>query len=332
MYPNLDAREIKGSDLLIRNNNHILDEFIKDFVNGDNLLITFYDKKFFVVTNLLVWLFGEKFRDEQTIVFHKFAEFLIKLDDKFLGNFIYTLNNNYINNIEMFIKYLVDYNFDECITTPFEISIKNELVECIKFFQSRGTEYFELLKDSVIAEGIKIKGKYRNNIVNLTALGETILLYKVNTKFKNENIKIYHDKIGTIEEYLGHYSKTFNLDFIESKDNIQIQLADNVSSVVGKFINSILPMLSDKSVKEALKNENKWVRERLSLIMRNVNKNNIKMVVSLREQAFIKTYSLTSISNFSIFKEEVIKNIDIRFINELYNYMSIEQSWDTLIK
>src|SRR5690606_14494562 len=83
LYPDSAETEIKGTDLLKRENNEILDKFIEAFIKGNNLLITIYDKKFFIVTSLLVWLFGIPLRDKEPIIFYSFCEFLIKVDDQF---------------------------------------------------------------------------------------------------------------------------------------------------------------------------------------------------------------------------------------------------------
>jgi len=44
---NPNSFEMKGNDLLRKDNTEIRDEFIKFFCHGDNLYITVYDKKFF---------------------------------------------------------------------------------------------------------------------------------------------------------------------------------------------------------------------------------------------------------------------------------------------
>lgn len=330
MYPNLEQNEIKGTDLLKRQNNEILDEFITDFIKGDNLLITIYDKKYFVVTSLIVWLFGSPFKDKEPIQFYTFCEFLIKVDETFLGNFINTINYKSSKNIKMFLEYIVNYSYDECITIDIEKKFKMDFITMVKYFHDLGEEYYALLKEDIISEGVKIKRRNRNNIVNLTALGETLLLYKVNSKTNSKVIEIYHDEIEIIQDYIKHYFNDTKIEFVKSHDSLQIQLADNVSSIVGKFINSILPVNSDINLREALTNENIWIRKRLSKIFEKVNNNNIKMVVHLREQAFLKTYTKNTTNNFINFKRNLLENLDIRFIEELKNHMSLEETYNLL--
>ncbi len=326
IYPDSNETEIKGSDLLTRANNKILDDFIEKFISKDNLLITIYDKKFFLVTNILVWLLGIPFKDKEPISFYKYCEFLIKVDDQFILNFIYTSNNKSLENIDKFLEYIISYDFKECISTPFEAEIRKELVEIINAFRSKGTEYIDLLYDDVILESVMLQGKNRNNIVNLTALGETILLLKIARDISNKEINILHDNIELIENYIKHYFKEIPVNFLDSKNHLQIQLADNVSSIVGKFINNILPVLSDKNLMSALGNDKLWIRKRLSRIFNSVNQKNIKMVVSLREQAFLKTFCLTNITVFRAFKIQLLSNLDKRFLSELSNHLTMDQT------
>jgi len=242
-------------------------------------------------------------------------------------NFIHTSNNNSIENIKKFIDYVVSYSFYECITIPFENEIKDELISLINAFRESGDEYFEMLHEDVILESIKIQGKNRNNIVNLTALGETILLLKLTRDLTNKEVYIFHDSIDIIEKYIKHYFKEIPIGFLDSKNHLQIQLADNVSSVIGKFINNTLPISSDKDIKKALSNDNTWMRKRLSKIFASVNQNNIKIVLHLREQAFLKTYCLTPINEFQEFKIRLLHNLNSRFMSELSNHLPMDQAF-----
>jgi hypothetical protein len=48
--------EIKGNDLMRKDNTVIRNSFIDNFCFGNNLYITVYDKKFFLVTKMINWL------------------------------------------------------------------------------------------------------------------------------------------------------------------------------------------------------------------------------------------------------------------------------------
>ncbi len=327
IYPNSEELEIKGNDLLTKINNDILDEFIDQFMNGDHLYITIYDKKFFILTSMLVWLFGGIFKDKLPELFYMFCEFLIKADDILFTNFIQTINNKSKKNITKFLEYIINYNYFECLNSSFDYKVKKEFIEIIKTFQG-DNDYHDLLMADIIPESINIKGKNRNNIVNLTALGETLLLLKINRNLTNQYINIVHDNIEVIEEYIRYYFDDIPVRFTDSKNSIQVQLSDNVSSVIGKLINSILPIKSDQSIKLALNDDHLWIRNRLSKILNSIAKTNVKIVTQLREQAFIETYSLTDIHCFEAFKIQLSKSLDSRFTTELSNHMTGAQAYE----
>lgn len=47
---------IKGNDLVIRENNQAMADFIDSVINFNNFYVTVYDKKFFIVTQMLNWV------------------------------------------------------------------------------------------------------------------------------------------------------------------------------------------------------------------------------------------------------------------------------------
>ena len=63
-----------------------------------------------------------------------------------------------------------------------------------------------------------------------------------------------------------------------------------------------------------------------------VNNNNIKMVVHLREQAFLMTYTKNTTNDFMKFKRSMLENLENRFIQELKNHMSLEEAYNQDIK
>jgi len=84
---------------------------------------------------------------------------------------------------------------------------------------------------------------------------------------------------------------------------------------------------SDKDVRKALSKEKTWIRSRLLKIYNNINLQNIKMVVSLREQAFLKTYCLTEINDFIEFKNQLFRYLNDRFESELSHHLTFDQSF-----
>ena len=81
--------EIKGNDLMRQDNTAIRNDFIEKFCSGNNLYVTIYDKKFFLVTQMINWLVYRisDYGDETRNYYYDLCEFLIKVDDAYLGKY-----------------------------------------------------------------------------------------------------------------------------------------------------------------------------------------------------------------------------------------------------
>ena len=171
-------------------------------------------------------------------------------------------------------------------------------------------------------ENVEIKGSDRNNIVNLTALGETILLLKHNSNLPVSQLNIFHDSINVIQDYISNYWEG-RIDFVNDNESIQIQIVDNLTSIIGNLINKTFPINSDKDLDKLLSNEFIWVRNNLKKIYNKVDNRNIKMVITLEEMAVLKSYIQDkNYKNTSDFKKEIIRRLNIRYSEEIRNHVS----------
>lgn len=315
--------EIKGNDLLTRVNNKVLEEFIDEFIYGNHFYLNIYDKKYFLVSQMLIWLFGIQFRDTMFIKYHTFCELLHKLNDEFLIQYLIVTKNNKTEQIEKFVEYLLDYPYSECINEVYEKKFVDDFKKMV-LESNKHKDYIELLENFNV-ENVRLSGNERNNIVNLTALGETILLVKENNKeILINDLQIYHDEIELIDKYLEHYLVGHNLSFVDSKKNIGVQLTDNLSSIIGNLINKILPMSSNQKVLKVLSNNFTWQRNTLSKIMNLIDSHNVKIVSSMREQAFLKTIiNNPSMTDFEVFRLHFQNNLESRMITEIQNYKDL---------
>lgn len=321
--------EIKGSDLLRRDNNLILEEFFDEFINREDYLLTIYDKKYFLVSQMILWLHGEIFREKEYQMFLLFCELLNKVNDEFLGRYIEVTKINNKDTIIEFIKYIIDYNYRECIGCHFEDDLVLNWKQAITTYIEKSDEYIDLLLEEN-AENIRLYKKDRNNIVNLTALGETILGFKLNNpEIKNHDIYIYHDEINVVQDYILHYWVDDKLKFISSHNEVGIQLADNISSITGNLVNKLLPILNDENMVEKISKENDWMREKLSrLILK--QRGNLKLVMTMREQAAMLTYVQNRTNDIKLFKQQMLKNLDYRFEYEMKNHISLFNAFNIL--
>lgn len=321
--PSID--EIKGNDLMRKDNTDIRNVFIENFCYGDNLYITVYDKKFFVVTQMINWLVYRfiDYGGEAQDIYYNLCEFLIKVDESFLGKYIKVTKTNALIDIEEFVHYVIDYEYKECIKSPYEIELANLWRELIKQIMHSDEDFFEeLRKDNVPND--RVKGKNRNNIVNLTCLGETILLVKKNNStLKNAQLKIHHDEIETVQEYIQTNWDYDNLEFVNSAHTLQVQISDNISSIVGNLIKQILPILNDNDLLNLLNEDYGWLKETFRSIFNRINQKNTKFVISMREMAVIKSIlSNKDFAHLSSFKEDIRTRLQSRLETEKRNHVN----------
>lgn len=323
---NPNSFEMKGNDLLRKDNTEIRDEFIKNFCHGDNLYITVYDKKFFLVTQMINWLiyrvcdYGGDLYD----LYVHFCELLIKLNDNFLGKYVSVTKSNDVVSIDEFVKYVINYNYTECINSPFESYLVLQWKSAIIGIRDSVENYIiELKEDNVSNDWIK--GKDRNNIVNLTSLGETILVLKNNNpQLTNNHIRIHHDKIETVQDYINANWDYKNIEFISSNNSLQIQLSDNIASIVGNLVNRVLPIHSDRDLIKLMQEDYQWVKISLRKIFIHINQRNTKFVISMREMAVIKSIlSGIEFTSFDEFKIDVLSRLQSRFETEKARHVDL---------
>ncbi len=119
------------------------------------------------------------------------------------------------------------------------------------------------------------------NFVNMTALGEILLCLKYQQNIDINNAIIYHDHLSGYEE---EYNQSFensdiHINFIDSKENELIQLADNVSCIYRKCF--------EKSFEAFRQNkqwtDNIWFSENYSKIIHRIDMTHIKMVTQIAD-------------------------------------------------
>lgn len=319
--------EIKGNDLLTKKNNEALHEFISTFIRGKNIYVTIYDKKFFLVSQFLNWLLIG-FRDFDPIQYHTYLLFLMKVDDQFLARYVHLTKNNSIENIREFVFHIKLHKFAECVESPLEAMIAIEISQFVESLEQT-SGFIESLYET-ISENVLIKKTDRNNIVNLTALGETVLMMKNNLNhLSNNDIVIYHDQLEVVQDYIMHYWNQTKIDFVKSDRTVEVQLADNIASIYGHLISKILPLNGDSDLPKLLSEDYCWIRNTFKSIFRQIDHNNIKLVISMREAALVKSYISNRIfKNTHEFKNDVLLRLESRFQTELKNHLTIGETKD----
>lgn len=217
--------ELKGSDLLTREKNEELNYFLSNMLDDEHFYICIYDKIFYLASLVSTYIFTVETRNTDPILYYTQTSALALEDVSFFKKFCEAVAINTDKAKKEFLEYILDFDFKHID------------------LQVNGYKYLAkfMLDDNDYGEFPLPYGCYLNknitNLINLTALGETLLAIKID----NENLfvkpTIVHDKIHEFEaEFIDTFkaSKKINLTFDESKDNILIQYADNIASIFRK--------------------------------------------------------------------------------------------------
>lgn len=279
--------ELKGNDLLIKNNNDKLEYFLQNIVNTNFFAITL-DKKYFICLEIMHLIYepNKKFLPLK----HFTAGFLVNENDDFFSQYIYLLENPKEDQFLKFINFLINYNYKE----NFKEDIKQIFISRLKFLL-KNDGYKKLIKN-IEKPVTNVKGKNFFHVANFD-----LILHGLDTIFNfHENpsqvcsITIYHDNIEELKFYIeekindfkGNFgiNEKFELQFFDSKDNLLIQLTDNFTSIFNKLIKTIL---MSKNI-DLNFSKNLWSIKKLSFLLNKIGGNNINSFFSVKDKSFIE--------------------------------------------
>lgn len=262
--------EIKGSDLMTQQNNRALEYFVEEIIDGEHFFICNYDKIFYLATSISVYIFGRAFQEQKTLMFYQYTSALSGEDEELFLQYCSAVQKNTDKSKEDFLRYLILF--------PFEKLDRNDCNPYIAFAK-RLLEQKEYGEFPLVYEAYSCKNTV--NFVNMTALGEILLCLKYQDKIDINDTMIYHDRLSGYEE---EYNQSFensgiHINFVDSRENELIQLADNVSSIYRKCF--------EKSFEAFRQNkqwtDNIWFSENYAKIINRIEMTHIKMVTQIAD-------------------------------------------------
>lgn len=262
--------EIKGSDLMIKDNNEALEYFIEEIIDDKHFLICNYDKIFYLATLISVYIFGRAFQEQETLMFYEYASDLAGEDEELFIQYCSAVQKNTDKSKEDFLRYLISFQFKKL-----DRNDHNLYVAFAKIMLEK-KEYGEF---PLVYETYSCKNTV--NFINMNALSEILLCLEYQDNIDINNTKIYHDNLSGYED---EYNQTFesndiHIDFVDSKENELIQLADNVSSIYRKCF--------EKSFEAFRQNkqwtDNIWFSENYSKMINRIDMSHIKMVTQISD-------------------------------------------------
>ena len=244
--------EIKGSDMMKRENNAMLVDFIDNLIDDSHFYVCCYDKIFYLASIITQYFFPRQVMNEDPLFYFTQASALTQED---ISIFLKYCECNAIGTEQAsldFCKYVAGFDFKKIDSSL------NGYVEMAKLVLSNGEAF-----DFPLPSGCYVKDDY-THVINLTALGESLLAIKEIYNVNTEEIHIVHDHILEFEnEFYDSFIKSkVLLEFKDSKVEGLLQYADNIASVFRKcctetiklflFHNELRGSLCNKLVKTSL--------------------------------------------------------------------------------
>ncbi|MGB7604532.1 MAG: DUF3800 domain-containing protein [Lutisporaceae bacterium] len=267
--------ELKGSSLLTRKNNELLEYFINNILDNEHFSLCYYDKKFYLSCLLFQALLGEDFKRQFSVAFYNFASCLSFEDDILFVEYCKMVRKPTIEAIRCFLKLIVsfDYHFTSKDNNPLIMMAKKILINH---------------DESAFIEDFLSFGSYENsnytNVVNLNALSELIFAIKREKNLNNHHLNLYHDVIdGFSDTFISELANfQISVSFSNSKDDVLIQMADNAASIFYKVMNEMVFIFNNKT---EWQKENEWILELASRLYNKISLNNIKFTVPVQNWA-----------------------------------------------
>lgn len=258
--------EIKGSSLLTRDNNDKLEFFINNILDNKHFSLCYYDKKFYLSSLMMLALLGEDFQRQFSVIFYDFASCLSFEDNMLFVEYCKVVKKPTIEALRNFLKLIVsfDYRFTPKQDNPLIIMAETIL-------NNHGESLF-------INDLIQL-GSYDNsnyvNVINLNALSELIYTIKNECNLGNRQIDLFHDAInGFFNTFISELDNfKISISFLNSQDEVLIQLADNVASVLYKVMNDMVFIFENRT---EWRPENEWKLSIAARLFNKISLNNIK--------------------------------------------------------
>ena len=272
----ITADEFKGTDILTKANNEKLKYFIENLIDDEHFYVCCYDKIFYLATILNIYFLGRDKMISNPLEYYKFASALTREKDDLFKEFCKTIKDNNSNARRKFVEYIVNYPFKE-IDKPLNIYFISAKAMLKAYSQTDDFPQFPLPLGSYLNNEI-------TNLINLNALGETLLSIKVKYDVKDCDLVVLHDRIKEFEtefiDTINISNPQLSLSFIDSKDDLLIQYADNIASIFRKaFTETTKIFLSNKQWHK----ENEWFPTLLADIMKKLNYTNVKFVTAISD-------------------------------------------------
>lgn len=263
--------EIKGSDMMKRDNNSLLMDFIDTMLDSEHFYLCCYDKLFYIATLINAYFYPRQLMNDDPVFYFSQASALAHED---IALFLKYCECCAIGTDEAsfeFCRYIISFDFQKIDAA------QNGYIQMAKLVLEGG----EAL-DFPLPFGSYLDPDF-TNIINITALGETALAIEVKRGIPSSEIRIVHDNITEFEkEFLDSFrAEPISLQFKDSKSDELLQYADNVASVFRKCCTETVNLFLRGQQWDPDKS---WFPTLYAKLLSKIKYENIKWDVSISDQ------------------------------------------------
>lgn len=309
-------KELKGTNILRPENRKMLADFIENMLDDRHIYICCYDKIFYLASMISTYLLDRKTMIEQPLLYFTQQSALTRENQRIFIKFCAALEEGTSRARREFVKYMVNYPYEK-------FDIENNMYVAAALAMLMVYKEDEEMPDFPLP---KRKGVYLNNnithLINLNALGETLLSLRMIYHVSKNRMEVYHDHIIEFEAEFHDTLKKVPLKFVDSKDEILIQYADNVASVFRRIYSETVDIFGAGKQWE---NDKQYFPKMLSNVMKKVTERNIKFVTAISDWVlpiavavqFDDKTPQSAYNNkdfmtlFMMIREKVLENIDV---------------------
>ncbi len=267
-------RELKGTDILKQGNKEMLTDFIENMFDDRHIYICCYDKIFYLASMISTYLFDRRTMIEQPLLYFTQQSALTRENQRIFIKFCVALEEGTSQARREFVKYMVNYPYEK-FDIENNMYVAAALAMLMIYKEDEEMPNFPLPKR---------KGVYLNDnithLINLNALGETLLALKMIYHIPESRMEVYHDHIIEFEAEFHDSLREVPLKFVDSKEEILIQYADNVASIFRRIYSETLDIFGAAKQWEI---DKQYYPKMLSNIMKKVTERNIKFVTAISD-------------------------------------------------
>ena len=266
--------ELKGTEILKPENKTMLDDFIESMLDDKHMFICCYDKLFYLASMISSYLIDRKMMINEPLLYFTQQSALTRENQRIFMEFCNALEEGTSKARRAFVEYLAKYPYEKL-----DDDYNTYLMSARALLKEYGMD--EEMPDFPLPKG---KGAYLNDkithLINLNALGETLLSLRVKYGISKDDMDICHDHIIEFEDEFIDSLKDEHFRFADSKDELLIQYADNVASVFRRLYSETTEVFGARRQWDA---KNQYYPKKLAEVMNRVTECNIKFVTAISD-------------------------------------------------